>query len=48
LSPKEQVDFHVAFGLNHSSPSYIVGIGYSFRIDGLFGSRSTRQAIRPF
>jgi hypothetical protein len=36
LSPSQQVDFHVAFGLNHNAPSYIVGVGYSFRIDGLF------------
>jgi len=32
----QQVDFHFAFGLNHNSPTYIVGIGYSFRVDGLF------------
>lgn len=32
----QQVDFHFAVGLNHNSPTYIVGIGYSFRIDGLF------------
>ncbi|HZE54425.1 MAG TPA: transporter [Bradyrhizobium sp.] len=38
LSPTQQVDFHVAFGLNHNAPSYIVGIGYSFRFDGLFKS----------
>jgi Putative MetA-pathway of phenol degradation len=36
LTPTQQVDFHLAFGLNHNSPSYIVGIGYSFRVDGLF------------
>jgi hypothetical protein len=36
LSKLEQVDFHLAFGLNHNSPNYIVGVGYSFRIDGLF------------
>jgi hypothetical protein len=48
ISPKEQIDFHVAFGLNHNSPSYIIGVGYSFRIDGLFGSRSTHQASRQF
>lgn len=36
LSPTQQVDFHVAFGLNHNAPSYIVGVGYSFRLDGLF------------
>jgi hypothetical protein len=37
----QQVDFHIALGLNHSTPSYIVGVGYSFRVDGLFG-RSPR------
>ena len=36
LTSNQQVDFHVAFGLNHNSPSYTVGVGYSFRIDGLF------------
>jgi len=39
LSPIQQVDFHVAFGLNHNAPSYIFGVGYSFRIDGLFADR---------
>jgi hypothetical protein len=39
LTPTQQVDFHVAFGLNHNAPSYIVGVGYSFRIDGLFAER---------
>jgi hypothetical protein len=32
----QQVDFHIAYGLNHNAPSYIVGVGYSFRVDGLF------------
>jgi hypothetical protein len=35
LTPTQQVDFHVAAGLNHNSPTYIVGMGYSFRIDGV-------------
>jgi len=39
LTPTQQVDFHVAFGLNHNAPSYIVGVGYSFRLDGLFAGR---------
>jgi hypothetical protein len=39
LSPTQQVDFHIAFGLNHNAPSYIAGIGYSFRLDGLFAGR---------
>jgi hypothetical protein len=33
----EQLDFHVGFGLNSSSPDHFFGIGYSFRLDGLFG-----------
>jgi Putative MetA-pathway of phenol degradation len=36
LTPTQQIDFHIAFGLNHNSPAYIVGVGYSFRFDGLF------------
>jgi hypothetical protein len=36
LTPTQQVDFHIAFGLNHNAPSYIAGVGYSFRLDGLF------------
>ncbi len=40
LSPTQQVDFRLAFGLNHNAPAYIVGIGYSFRLDGvLLGMR---------
>jgi hypothetical protein len=48
LSPKEQIDFHVAFGLNRNSPSYIAGVGYSFRIDGLFDRHPALQAGRRF
>jgi Putative MetA-pathway of phenol degradation len=36
LSRTQQIDFHVAFGLNHNSPAHIVGVGYSFRFDELF------------
>ncbi|MCC8950233.1 transporter [Bradyrhizobium sp. Arg62] len=36
ITPTQQVDFHVAFGLSRNSPNYIVGLGYSFRVDGLF------------
>jgi hypothetical protein len=39
LSRTQQVDFHVAFGLNHNSPAYLLGVGYSVRFDGLFASR---------
>jgi hypothetical protein len=33
----QQLDFHVGFGLNSSSPDHFFGIGYSFRFDELFG-----------
>jgi hypothetical protein len=36
ITSDQQVDFHVAFGLNHNAPTYTFGIGYSFRLDRLF------------
>jgi hypothetical protein len=36
LTETRQIDFHLAFGLNRNAPSYVFGIGYSFRLDGLF------------
>jgi Putative MetA-pathway of phenol degradation len=36
LTRTQQLDLHLGFGLNHNSPDYIIGIGYSFRLDGLF------------
>jgi hypothetical protein len=39
LSPTQQVDFRIAFGLNRNAPAYIVGIGYSFRLDGVLAGR---------
>jgi hypothetical protein len=42
LTPTQQIDFHFAVGLNHNAPSLIFGIGYSFRLDGLFASMVTR------
>src|SRR6185436_1754750 len=36
ITNTQQIDFHVAVGLNDNTPNYIFGIGYSYRIDGLF------------
>ena len=36
VTPLQQIDFHVAFGLNNNAPAYVLGIGYSMRIDRLF------------
>ena len=35
----QQVDLHIAFGLNRNAPAYIFGVGYSFRLDGLFAGK---------
>jgi outer membrane putative beta-barrel porin/alpha-amylase len=35
LTPTQQIDFHVAVGLNHNAPNFIFGLGYSIRLDGL-------------
>jgi Putative MetA-pathway of phenol degradation len=36
ITQTQQIDFHVAFGLNDNSADYIFGLGHSFRFDGLF------------
>jgi hypothetical protein len=36
LTRTQQLDMHLALGLNHNTPDYIAGFGYSFRLDGLF------------
>jgi hypothetical protein len=40
----EQIDFHAGFGLNSSSVDHFFGIGYSFRLDGLFGGSGNLQS----
>jgi hypothetical protein len=47
LSPNQQLDFHVALGLNHNAPSYIVGIGYSVRFDELLSIKRSSASIGP-
>src|SRR6202050_2292574 len=46
LGPNQQLDFHVALGLNHNAPSYVVGVGYSARFDELFSARRS-PSIAP-
>src|SRR5258707_975376 len=47
LSPTQQLDFHVALGLNHNAPSYIVGVGYSVRFDELLSAKRSSASIVP-
>jgi hypothetical protein len=37
ITPRQQLDFHVGVGLTRGAPDRYVGVGYSVRIDGLFG-----------
>jgi hypothetical protein len=37
LTPKQQLDVHIAAGLNRNAPNWVFGVGYSFRLDQLFG-----------
>jgi outer membrane putative beta-barrel porin/alpha-amylase len=34
IDDHHQIDFHVGVGLDRNAPNYIVGVGYSFRLDG--------------
>ena len=36
ITNTQQIDFHIGIGLNDNAPSYVFGIGYSFRFDRLF------------
>jgi hypothetical protein len=36
ITNTQQIDFHIAIGLNDNAPAYIFGVGYSFRFDHLF------------
>jgi hypothetical protein len=36
ITDNQQIDFHLGFGLNSNAPAYVFGLGYSFRVDGLF------------
>ncbi|HEY2105915.1 MAG TPA: transporter [Candidatus Binataceae bacterium] len=39
ITPKQQLDFHVGAGLNAASVGQFFGLGYSFRLDRLFGGK---------
>jgi len=39
ITDTQQIDFHVGIGLNRNAPDYVFGIGYSFRVDGIFKAR---------
>jgi hypothetical protein len=36
MDKNQQIDFHIGFGLDREASSYVFGLGYSFRFDGVF------------
>lgn len=40
---RQQLDFHIGVGLTRSAPDHYIGVGYSFRIDSLFGGAARAQ-----
>jgi outer membrane putative beta-barrel porin/alpha-amylase len=40
IDNNHQIDFHIGIGLDRSAPDYIVGMGYSFRLDRILHPRS--------
>jgi len=46
ISPRNQVDVRVATGLNPTAPDFLIGFGYSFRVDGLFGDSRNYSSFK--
>jgi hypothetical protein len=36
ITNNQQIDFHIGVGLDRNAPSYVFGLGYSFRFDNVF------------
>lgn len=36
VTSRQQLDLHAGFGINRPTPDHFFGLGYSFRLDGLF------------
>ena len=43
LTRRQQLDFHLGFGLSQAAPDQYVGVGYSVRVDGLFGGSKAER-----
>lgn len=48
ISPRQQIDARIAVGLNQNSPTLLLGFGYSFRVDGLFGKSKEHSSFALF
>jgi outer membrane putative beta-barrel porin/alpha-amylase len=45
VTPRQQLDFHLGFGLSRGAPDRYFGVGYSLRIDGVFGGSRSSDAV---
>jgi hypothetical protein len=45
IDDHHQIDFHVGVGIDRNAPNYIIGVGYSFRLDGFLPQRD--RALPP-
>jgi hypothetical protein len=44
VTPRQQLDFHIGVGITRTAPDQYIGVGYSFRLDSLFGGAAGAQA----
>jgi hypothetical protein len=44
ITPTNQVDFHFGFGMSHATPGRFFAVGYSFRVDRLWGHAAQRHS----
>lgn len=47
LTPKQQIDCHFGFGLSAAAPRWFLAMGYSIRLDSLFGAKSMETKPIP-
>ena len=49
ITDNQQIDLHIAFGLNRNAPTYAFGIGYSFRLDstGFLTEWAAHSSLNP-
>jgi hypothetical protein len=47
ITDNQQIDFHIAFGLNRNAPTYIFGIGYPLDSTGFLTERAAHSSLNP-
>jgi len=47
ITPTQQLDCHFGFGLSRAAPHWFLAVGYSIRVDSLFGAKSVETGTIP-